>query len=89
MGYTFHEIIDDPAEGQIVILCIITLPLCTAATILRLVATKQSGRKFGWDDLFAILALIGFLVYAIAPFVGKSPLHWLWLFGRRPTFDWI
>lgn len=71
MAYTLWDAIDDPSLGRVVILSLVSIPLCVAATIFRLVATKQSRRRFGWDDLFAVLALLGFLVYALAPFVGK------------------
>lgn len=72
MGFTFQDVINDPVEGEIVIVAIVAIPLCIVATILRLVATKRSGRKFAWDDLFAVLALLGFLVYAVAPLGGES-----------------
>ncbi|KUI57992.1 hypothetical protein VP1G_05331 [Cytospora mali] len=72
MGYTFEDIINNPSEGPIVILVLVTIPLCIVATILRLVATKRSRRKFGWDDLFAVLALLAFLVYAFTPIVGVA-----------------
>ncbi len=72
MGYTFDDIISIPSQRHIIILCIVTIPLCIAATILRLVATKRAGRKFAWDDLFAVLALVGFLGYACTPLASKS-----------------
>ena len=71
MDYTFQDIINDPSTRKIVILSLVTIPLCIVATILRFVATKRSRRKFGWDDLFAVLALAGYLVYALAPFIGE------------------
>lgn len=72
MGYTFSDLLADSSTAQIVIISIITIPLCLIATGLRLLATKRSSRKFGWDDAFSIFALIGFLVYACAPFIGES-----------------
>lgn len=72
MGVTFEDALSDPAEGPIVIISIITVPLSILVTVLRLVATKRAGRKLAWDDAFAVLALLGFLVYACAPFAGKS-----------------
>lgn len=71
MGVTFEDALSDPAQGQILIGSIVTVPLCVLATILRLVATRRSRRNFGWDDLFAVLALLGFLVYACTPYIGK------------------
>lgn len=71
MGYSFDDILADPGEGRIVIISIVTVPLCILTTILRLFAPKPPGTRFRWDDLFAFLALLGFLVYACMPFVGK------------------
>lgn len=59
----FQTILHNVSEGPITILLIITLPLCTAATILRFVATRRAGRKIGWEDICAALALLAFLVY--------------------------
>ncbi|KAI8623599.1 hypothetical protein F5Y19DRAFT_458026 [Xylariaceae sp. FL1651] len=72
MGYTFADIIADPGVGPIVIISLVTIPLTLAATILRLVATKRSGRRLAWDDLFAVLALVGFLGYTVTP-IGSIP----------------
>ncbi|KAG8161584.1 hypothetical protein KVR01_008571 [Diaporthe batatas] len=72
MGLTFEDALGDPDEGRIVILSIVTVPLCIIATVLRLVATRRSRRALGWDDLFAVLGLLGFLVYACTPFVGVA-----------------
>ncbi|KAI0127650.1 hypothetical protein BJ170DRAFT_694422 [Xylariales sp. AK1849] len=72
MGYSFDDIMADPSEGRLVIISIITIPLCIVATILRLCAPKPSERRFRWDDLFAVLALLGFLAYACTPFVGVA-----------------
>ncbi|KAI1318719.1 hypothetical protein F5Y16DRAFT_116315 [Xylariaceae sp. FL0255] len=72
MGYTFADIIAEPGIGQIVILSLVTTPLTILATALRLIATKRSGRKFSWDDLFAVLALVGHLGYTVTP-VGAIP----------------
>ncbi|KAJ8131736.1 hypothetical protein O1611_g1886 [Lasiodiplodia mahajangana] len=72
MGYTFADIIADPGLGPIAVVSIITIPLTLVATVLRLVATKRSGRRLAWDDLFAVLALVGFLGYTITP-IGAIP----------------
>ncbi|POS75427.1 hypothetical protein DHEL01_v206183 [Diaporthe helianthi] len=72
MGLTFEDALSDPEEGRIVIVSIATVPLCILATILRLVGTRCSRRTLGWDDLFAVLGLLGFLVYACTPFVGVA-----------------
>lgn len=73
MGVTLDDALSDPAQAQIVIGSIVTIPLCLLATILRLLATRRSRRNFGWDDLFAVVALLGFLVYACTPYIGKLP----------------
>ncbi|KAI0547644.1 hypothetical protein F4679DRAFT_358010 [Xylaria curta] len=67
MGYTFADIIADPGLGKIIIISLVTIPLTLLTTILRLVATKRSSRRFAWDDLFAVLALVGFLGYTVTP----------------------
>lgn len=72
MGYTYEDAIADPSEAGVIILVLITVPLCIITTILRLGATKRSHRKLGWDDLFAVLALLAFLVYACTPIVGVA-----------------
>ncbi|ROW04824.1 hypothetical protein VMCG_04867 [Cytospora schulzeri] len=60
----FQTILHNVSEGPITVLVIITAPLCTAATVLRFVASRRGGRTVGWEDCFAALALIAFLVYA-------------------------
>ncbi|RWA06307.1 hypothetical protein EKO27_g8803 [Xylaria grammica] len=72
MDYTFENIIADPGLGPIIIISLVTIPLTLVATILRLVATKRSRRRLAWDDLFAVLALVGHLGYTITP-VGAIP----------------
>ncbi|KAI0405750.1 hypothetical protein F4802DRAFT_606737 [Xylaria palmicola] len=67
MEYTFADIIADPGLGKIVIISLVTIPLTLLATILRLVATRHSSRRFAWDDLFAVLSLVGFLGYTVTP----------------------
>lgn len=71
MGYTFENLVNDPAEARLIILVLVLIPLCIVATLLRLVASKRSRRRFGLDDLFAMLALVAFLIYACTPIVGK------------------
>ncbi|KAI0472063.1 hypothetical protein GGR56DRAFT_677909 [Xylariaceae sp. FL0804] len=72
MGYTFADIIAEPGIGPIVIISLVTIPLTIAATSLRLVATRRSRRPLSWDDLFAVLALVGHLGYTVTP-VGAIP----------------
>jgi hypothetical protein len=72
MAYGIEDAINDPDIGPMVILCLITVPLCLIATVLRLIASHMSSRRFGWDDVCAVFALVGFLGYAITPFAGES-----------------
>ncbi|KAI1185666.1 hypothetical protein F5B17DRAFT_406888 [Nemania serpens] len=67
MDQSFGDIIASPGLGPVIIISIVTIPLTAIATILRLVATKRSGRKLAWDDLFAVLALVGHLGYTVTP----------------------
>jgi hypothetical protein len=71
-GYSFADIIAEPGIGRIIIISLVTIPLTLIATSLRLIATKRSGRKLSWDDLFAVLALVGHLGYTVTP-VGAIP----------------
>jgi hypothetical protein len=66
------DIIAEPGIGQIVIISLVTIHLTIIATVLRLIATKRAGRKLSWEDLFAVLALVGHLGYTITP-LGAVP----------------
>ncbi|KAF2795006.1 hypothetical protein K505DRAFT_374217 [Melanomma pulvis-pyrius CBS 109.77] len=69
MGYSFADFVNDPATAHLIYISLVTLPLCFIVTGLRLIASQRSTRKLGWDDAFAVLALIGFFGYAICPFI--------------------
>ncbi|CAG9986860.1 unnamed protein product [Clonostachys byssicola] len=71
-GQSFADIIADPGIGRIVIISLVTIPLTIIATVLRLISTKRAGRKLSWEDLFAVLALVGHLGYTVTP-VGAIP----------------
>lgn len=75
MDQSFGDIIASPGLGPVIIISIVTIPLTAIATILRLVATKRSGRKLAWDDLFAVLALVGHLGYTVTPAAGEFLSH--------------
>jgi hypothetical protein len=68
---TFHDVIENNSQGSLIILIIITMPICIVATVLRFVGTRKAQRMPGWDDWFAVLALIPYLVYALITVVGK------------------
>lgn len=59
MGYTFENAIADPSEAEIIILVLITIPLCIIATILRLVASKRSHRAF--ESLVGMISLLSWI----------------------------
>ncbi|KAF3067104.1 hypothetical protein GL218_08768 [Daldinia childiae] len=60
MGF---EIAKDSHQTAAFIVCLITAPTCIAATTLRFIATRRNRRRIGWEDWFALLALIFYLVY--------------------------
>ncbi|TWU75375.1 hypothetical protein ED733_000825 [Metarhizium rileyi] len=43
--------------------CLTTAPICIIATFLRFLSTRRAHRKAGWEDWFALLSLIFFLIY--------------------------
>lgn len=79
----FQTILHNVSEGPIMVLLIITMPLCIAATALRFVATRRSGRRIGWEDTCDALALLAFLAYGClsiaGQFVDYLKLHFRWL----------
>ncbi|KAM7196182.1 hypothetical protein V8F33_006294 [Rhypophila sp. PSN 637] len=66
MNFSFEDAVHAP-NGMILIIAIVAIPICIFTTILRIIGTRRTGRKMGWDDYFVIGALIGFLPYAISP----------------------
>ncbi|KAI1380098.1 hypothetical protein F4677DRAFT_405848 [Hypoxylon crocopeplum] len=66
------NVLDDSEQGAGWILAVVFTPICILATVLRFVATKCGGRKIGWEDWHALLALVFFL-----PYVG----YMLWTFS--------
>ncbi|ROW15260.1 hypothetical protein VPNG_03107 [Cytospora leucostoma] len=77
----FQTILHNVSEGPITVLLIITIPLCIAATILRFVASRRAGRTVGWEDTFAALALMAFLVYSGLALAGFA------ITGGKATAD--
>ncbi|KAF2235728.1 hypothetical protein EV356DRAFT_499344 [Viridothelium virens] len=59
------HILDRPENAAGWVLSIILTPICVVATALRFVATKRSRRDPGWEDWWALLALIFFIPYAV------------------------
>lgn len=56
-----------------VVICVCT-PIAILATILRFVATSRSRRKLGWEDFFALVALVINLAYN-AMLLWSRPYH--------------
>lgn len=54
----------DPLQGAVFLICILTIPICTAATVLRFTNTRRSGRKVNLEDWFALVALLSFWLHA-------------------------
>jgi len=79
----FQTILHNVSEGPIMVLLIITMPLCIAATALRFIATRRSGRRIGWEDVCAALALLAFLAYGCLAIAGQYfnylKFHFQWL----------
>ncbi len=59
------QVFRDPQQSAGFVICLVTIPICIAATILRFVATSRARRKIGYEDGFALAALIFFLVYTL------------------------
>ncbi|KAI0964938.1 hypothetical protein F4678DRAFT_454355 [Xylaria arbuscula] len=83
-------IYDDPQQGAGFTLTLIFTPICILCTVLRFLATKRAGRRYTWDDWFALLALLSFLPYVaylfliftavngrpVAVFIKNEPSRW-------------
>lgn len=67
------EIFRDPQQGAGFVLCVVTIPICILATILRFSGTIRASRKIQWEDWFALLALIFHLLYATMFLFSKFP----------------
>ena len=65
----FH-VLAAPENAAGWLLSIILTPICILATLLRFVATKRSGRTVGWEDWWALLALIFFIPYVVYLLMG-------------------
>jgi hypothetical protein len=50
-------------QGAAFVLCLVTIPLCTIATALRVESTRRARRKIGLEDGFAMAALVFHLVF--------------------------
>lgn len=66
------HVFDSSEQGADFIVCVISLPICILATILRFASTMSSRRKFGCEDMFALLALVFYLLYTLMSFWSES-----------------
>ncbi|KAI0003533.1 hypothetical protein F4779DRAFT_601778 [Xylariaceae sp. FL0662B] len=57
------RIFSDSQQGAGFVLCVVTIPLCTVAIILRLASTRHARRKIGSEDIFALIALVFHLLF--------------------------
>lgn len=53
----------DPQQLGGFILCVVSIPMCILATVLRFVANRKTSRSIGVETWLAFVALIFFLVY--------------------------
>lgn len=58
------DVFVDPLQGAVFMICILAVPITTGATLRRFHGTRSVGRKIGWEDWFALLALLSFWVHA-------------------------
>lgn len=56
-------IFDNSTQGAILVFSLVALPVCTFVTFLRFVSTRRAGRKIGFEDWFALGALIAFIAH--------------------------
>lgn len=54
---------DNPGQWSTLLLGAITTPFAVAAIILRFVATRKAGRKFGAEDWFALAGTLFYVLY--------------------------
>ncbi|KFA71230.1 hypothetical protein S40288_03867 [Stachybotrys chartarum IBT 40288] len=57
------NVFHDPQQGAGFVVCVVTIPLCLVATILRFIGTIRASRNILWEDWFALIALIFHLAY--------------------------
>jgi hypothetical protein len=58
------SVLDASEQAAIVIVTLVLLPICTLAVVLRFRASRQTTRRIGLEDLFALLALVLLIVYS-------------------------
>lgn len=70
-------------QGGGFVLCVVTIPLCLAATALRFWASARTSRKVGVEDWLALVALVFFEAYTSmflyrksGTFTGPEPAHY-------------
>ncbi|KAI1170213.1 hypothetical protein F4777DRAFT_595401 [Nemania sp. FL0916] len=83
-------IYDNPQQGAAFTLALLFTPICILCTILRFLATKRAGRRYSWDDWFALLALLSFLPYVVYLFLILTAVHGrpVAVFSKTETDRW-
>lgn len=66
------HVFEDSAQRSTFIICVVSMPICTGATIFRFVSTRKAQRTIGWEDWFALLALVFYLSYTSMTLWSKS-----------------
>ncbi|CAJ2508443.1 Uu.00g134690.m01.CDS01 [Anthostomella pinea] len=57
------NVFQNSQQGAAFVICVVTIPLCTIAIILRFISTRRARQKIGYEDIFALLALLFHLLY--------------------------
>ncbi|KEY73199.1 hypothetical protein S7711_04165 [Stachybotrys chartarum IBT 7711] len=75
------NVFHDPQQGAGFVVCVVTIPLCLVATILRFIGTIRASRNILWEDWFALIALIFHLAYT-STFLYRAKLSLCLLYYR-------
>jgi hypothetical protein len=65
------EVFENRDESIGFIVIIVAIPICVTAVALRFLCSRLPGRKIGWEDWLALLALIAFLAYSCIDLYSK------------------
>jgi hypothetical protein len=66
------EVQKDPQQLGAFILCVVTVPLCIGATVLRFFSSMKTTGVIGTESWLALVALVFFLVYTLM-FLYRKP----------------
>ena len=65
------NVFDDPDARAGFFVNIFAMPICTLTVLLRFVNNARPTWKVGWEDWFALLALIFMIIYASLETVSR------------------